>query len=150
MYEPDPTTARARGASPHPLAPGVRIHRLDVRLTQIAGRRFTDSGCVGFWSARGNSPPAALGPAPHSFVAALRQRNVQVAVGECVVETDASAAPIVLDLVRQMELPLVLAFNAGRLMVLQLEQLHRMGRPPDAVDALRPLVDERYTLVPRM
>jgi haloacid dehalogenase-like hydrolase len=38
---------------------------------------------------------------------------VQVAVGECVVETDASAAPVVLDLVRQMELPLVLAFNAG-------------------------------------
>jgi hypothetical protein len=31
----------ARGASPHPLAPGVKIHRLAIRPTTITGRRFT-------------------------------------------------------------------------------------------------------------
>jgi hypothetical protein len=37
---------------------------------------------------------------------------------------------------------------AGR--IRELEQLHRMGRPLDAADALRQLVDERFTRVPRM
>jgi hydroxymethylpyrimidine pyrophosphatase-like HAD family hydrolase len=60
----------------------------------------------------------SLGDAPGTFVEALRQRNVSVSVGQCVVETDASAAPVVLEIVRQMELPLVLAFNGGRLMIL--------------------------------
>jgi uncharacterized protein len=31
----------ARGATPHPLAPGVKIHRLAIQPTKITGRRFT-------------------------------------------------------------------------------------------------------------
>jgi hydroxymethylpyrimidine pyrophosphatase-like HAD family hydrolase len=85
----------------------------DLRVVDAV---VAENGAVLAFPESGRS--TALGAAPDSFVAALRQRNVQVTVGECVVETDASAAPIVLDLVRQMELPLVLAFNAGRLMVL--------------------------------
>jgi hypothetical protein len=30
----------ARGATPHPVAPGVKIHRMAIRPTQITGRRF--------------------------------------------------------------------------------------------------------------
>jgi hypothetical protein len=37
----DDVSWAARGASPHPLAPGVRIHRLAISPTQITGRRFT-------------------------------------------------------------------------------------------------------------
>jgi len=40
----DDVSWMARGASPHPLAPGVRIHRLAIRPTQITGRRFTVGG----------------------------------------------------------------------------------------------------------
>jgi SAM-dependent methyltransferase len=40
----DDVSWTTRGASPHPLAPGVRIHRLAIRPTQITGRRFTVSG----------------------------------------------------------------------------------------------------------
>ncbi len=38
--------------------------------------------------------------------------------GDCLVETTAEAAPIVLDVVRTLELPLALAFNRSRLMIL--------------------------------
>jgi len=40
----DDVSWTARGASPHALAPGVRIHRLAIRPTQLTGRRFTASG----------------------------------------------------------------------------------------------------------
>jgi uncharacterized protein len=30
----------ARGAAPHPLAPGAKVHRLAIRPTKITGRRF--------------------------------------------------------------------------------------------------------------
>ncbi len=52
------------------------------------------------------------------FTAALRERGVTLASGECVVETSAGAAPVVLEVIRALELPLVLAFNRSRLMVL--------------------------------
>jgi nitroimidazol reductase NimA-like FMN-containing flavoprotein (pyridoxamine 5'-phosphate oxidase superfamily) len=36
----DDVSWMARGATPHPLAPGVRIHRLAIKPTRITGRRF--------------------------------------------------------------------------------------------------------------
>jgi len=57
-------------------------------------------------------PPSA------GFLTELRARHVDFAVGECVVETDASAAPIILQVIRSLQLPLTLHFNRGRLMVL--------------------------------
>ena len=36
----DDVSWMARGATPHPLAPGVKIHRLAIRPTKITGRRF--------------------------------------------------------------------------------------------------------------
>jgi hypothetical protein len=60
-----------------------------------------------------------LGHPPYpAFVDELRRRGAQVSVGETVVETDASSADAALDVLRTLELPLILAFNRGRLMVL--------------------------------
>lgn len=69
---------------------------------------FPDSGR----SMRLHAPP------PPAFSAALRARGIEAVDGECLVETPADAAPAVLDVVRALELPLVLAFNRSRLMLL--------------------------------
>ncbi|HUU35437.1 MAG TPA: HAD family hydrolase [Vicinamibacterales bacterium] len=58
------------------------------------------------------------GPPDPAFVAELRRRGVSVTLGECIVEADAAAAPVILDVIRASELPLVLAFNRARVMVL--------------------------------
>src|ERR1035437_7805977 len=48
----------------------------------------------------------------------LSRRGIGFTAGQCVVEADASAAPQMLTVIRDLELPLVLLFNRGRLMVL--------------------------------
>jgi hydroxymethylpyrimidine pyrophosphatase-like HAD family hydrolase len=55
---------------------------------------------------------------PPSFFNELRNRGVDFAAGQCVVEMDAAAAPQVLAAIRDLELPLAMIFNRGRLMVL--------------------------------
>ena len=55
---------------------------------------------------------------PHAFVDELCRRGIQFQAGECVIEADAGAAPQILAVIRQLELPLVLVFNRSRLMVL--------------------------------
>lgn len=57
-------------------------------------------------------------PAPPKFIHELPRRGIAFTQGECVVEADAGAAPQILDVIRSLELPLVLLFNRGRLMVL--------------------------------
>ena len=57
-------------------------------------------------------------PPPPIFIEELRRRGVDFTAGQCVVETDAAAAQQVLSVIRGLELPLVLIFNRGRLMVL--------------------------------
>lgn len=57
-------------------------------------------------------------PPPALFLAALRQRSIPFDTGEIVVEADASHAPAILDAIRVLELPLMLAFNRSRVMVL--------------------------------
>jgi hydroxymethylpyrimidine pyrophosphatase-like HAD family hydrolase len=60
-----------------------------------------------------------LGHPPNSgVIEELRRRRIDIAVGESVIEADASAAPAFLDVVRTMEQPLILAFNRGRVMAL--------------------------------
>jgi hydroxymethylpyrimidine pyrophosphatase-like HAD family hydrolase len=59
----------------------------------------------------GHSPPQAL-------LDELRHHHVDFSFGDCVIEADASAAPKILEAVRKLELPLMLAFNHGRMMVL--------------------------------
>jgi hydroxymethylpyrimidine pyrophosphatase-like HAD family hydrolase len=57
-------------------------------------------------------------PPPASFLAELQRRGIPAAAGECLVETDAAWAPHILDAIREQELPLVILFNRGRLMIL--------------------------------
>jgi hydroxymethylpyrimidine pyrophosphatase-like HAD family hydrolase len=61
----------------------------------------------------------ALGdPPPPQFVDALRADGIRADVGRVVVEAGAADALRVLAVIRRLELPLVIAFNRGRLMVL--------------------------------
>lgn len=57
-------------------------------------------------------------PPPAVFLEELRRRGISFLAGQCVVETDAAAASAILSIIRDWELPLVLVFNRGRLMVL--------------------------------
>jgi hydroxymethylpyrimidine pyrophosphatase-like HAD family hydrolase len=55
---------------------------------------------------------------PQIFLEELRRRGVAFKSGQCVVEADASVAPAILATIRDLQLPLVILFNRGRLMVL--------------------------------
>ena len=57
-------------------------------------------------------------PVPPAFIAELQRREVPHREGHCLVDADAADAPALLDAIRALELPLVLIFNAGRVMVL--------------------------------
>jgi hydroxymethylpyrimidine pyrophosphatase-like HAD family hydrolase len=48
----------------------------------------------------------------------LVKEGIPFSVGQCVVEADATSAHEILTLIQRLELPLVLLFNRGRLMVL--------------------------------
>ncbi len=53
---------------------------------------------------------------PDSFIAELRRRGIPFAAGQCLIDADANDAPRLLEVVRTLELPLVLIFNRGRVM----------------------------------
>ena len=55
---------------------------------------------------------------PQVFFDELRRRGVAFTSGQCVVEADAGAALAILATIRELQLPLVVLFNRGRLMVL--------------------------------
>jgi len=57
-------------------------------------------------------------PPPQLFLGELQRRGIEFGAGECVVEADANSAPQILAVIRELELPLVVLFNRGRLMVL--------------------------------
>jgi hydroxymethylpyrimidine pyrophosphatase-like HAD family hydrolase len=56
-------------------------------------------------------------PAPE-LVDELRRRGIAFTAGQCLLETDAALAPQILAVIRELELPYVLLFNRGRVMVL--------------------------------
>jgi hydroxymethylpyrimidine pyrophosphatase-like HAD family hydrolase len=55
---------------------------------------------------------------PEAFLAELRRRSVLFRAGECLVDADANEAQRLLEVIRALELPLVLAFNKGRVMTM--------------------------------
>jgi len=57
-------------------------------------------------------------PIPGGFVDELRRRGVPHHPGECLVDADANEAPGLLNVIRTLELPLVLHFNGGRVMTM--------------------------------
>lgn len=61
----------------------------------------------------------SLAPAiKDSFVQELRRRGIPFHAGQCLVDADANEAPRLLEVIRSLEQPLVLAFNRSRVMVL--------------------------------
>jgi hydroxymethylpyrimidine pyrophosphatase-like HAD family hydrolase len=76
-----------------------------------------ENGAVVAYPGAGRSTQLAP-TAPGPFVTELWRRNLVPRVGACVVELPASDAEVVLQVVRELELPLTLHFNRGRLMVL--------------------------------
>ena len=57
-------------------------------------------------------------PPSHVLFDELCRRDVAINFGECIVEADAKDAPVLLQTVRQFELPLTLLFNRSRVMLL--------------------------------
>jgi hydroxymethylpyrimidine pyrophosphatase-like HAD family hydrolase len=109
----------------------VRAHRIAVVL--VTGRILSElrkvAGALDFVDAVVAENGAVLSlsggdsrlighPVLPIFLEELSRRGIGFTAGQCVVEADASAAPQMLTVIRDLELPLVLLFNRGRLMVL--------------------------------
>lgn len=75
------------------------------------------------------APPAAL-------LDALRARAIPHEVGQCLVECEARHARRVLELLHQLELPLTIHFNRGRMMVVP-QSVSKAGGLREALRALR-------------
>ena len=78
---------------------------------------IAENGAIVHFPDRGGTSIIAP-PAPMAFVDELRRRGIPFRAGQCLVDADANEAPRLLDVIRTLELPLVLVFNAGRVMTL--------------------------------
>jgi hydroxymethylpyrimidine pyrophosphatase-like HAD family hydrolase len=95
--------------------------RILEELRRVAGDlHFVDgviaeNGAVIHFADSGRT--SALAPLiPEGFVAELRRRGISFAAGQCLVDADANEAPRLLEVIRTLELPLVLIFNRRRVM----------------------------------
>jgi hydroxymethylpyrimidine pyrophosphatase-like HAD family hydrolase len=86
----------------------------DLRLFDCV---VAENGAVVAFPNAGRSTAHGHSPAP-AFLEELTRRGIKFARGECVVEADAELACQILSVIREMELPLVVLFNRGRMMVL--------------------------------
>jgi len=75
-------------------------------------------------------------PPPQIFLDELRRRGIAFNSGQCVVEADASLAPAILAVIRELQLPLAILFNRSRLMVLP-QAISKGTGLRDALDILR-------------
>lgn len=97
--------------------------RILDRLREAAGDlHFVDgvvaeNGAVVHFPDSGHTSVLAA-PMPAHFLAELRRRKISCEPGEALVDADAQESPRILEIVRTLELPLVLAFNRSRVMVL--------------------------------
>jgi len=96
--------------------------RILAELEQIAGDLHFVDAVVGengavLWFANGHTRQLSYSTSIQ-FLQELGRRGLEFKAGQCVVELDAAAASQVLAIIRELELPLVLLFNRGRLMVL--------------------------------
>ena len=110
------------------------VRRQGIAVVLVTGRRLADlhqvagdltcfdvvvgeNGAVLEFPSSGRH--VTIGHRPHpGVVRELQRRGVAVAAGESIIEAEAAAAPIVLDVIRTLEQPLVLLFNRNRLMIL--------------------------------
>jgi hydroxymethylpyrimidine pyrophosphatase-like HAD family hydrolase len=76
-----------------------------------------ENGAVVEFTASGYSRVIG-GPPPGTFLEAMRAERISFKAGQAIVEANASDAPRLLAIIQRLELPLVLVFNRGRVMVL--------------------------------
>lgn len=57
-------------------------------------------------------------PIPPAFAARLQKEGISFQAGQCLIDGDAGAAPRMLDVIRELELPIVLVFNRSRVMAM--------------------------------
>ena len=76
-----------------------------------------ENGALLHFPASGQDARLAHDP-PRAFLDALTARGVQFFVGRTIVDADASNAPVILSVIRDLELQLSLIFNQDRVMVL--------------------------------
>lgn len=111
------TTARKRG-----VLVVIVTGRILSELRQVAGCLDFVDGIVaenGAVVALSNGHVTLLGsPPPLSLIARLTERGIDFKVGRCVIEMDADFAGVAIALIRELELPLAITFNRGRMMLL--------------------------------
>jgi len=127
--------ARARG-----IVVAIVTGRILSELRQAAGDlEFVDAVVAenGAVLAFPNGQSRLIGhPPPQVFLDELRRRGIEFKTGRCVVEADASAAPRILAVIRELELPLVMLFNRSQLMVLP-QAISKGTGLREALNALR-------------
>jgi len=129
----DGTIAREAVLDPEVRAAIADVRAQGITVVIVSGRILSDlkqvAGDLGFVDAvvaeNGavlcfpNGHERLLGhPPPEVFLAELRRRGIAFSAGECIVEAEAASAQPILEVIRSLELPLVLLFNRKRLMVL--------------------------------
>lgn len=73
---------------------------------------------------------------PQVFLDELRRLGIEFRTGQCIVDTDAGSAEKILEVIKRLELPLVLLFNHGQLMVLP-QAISKGTGLREALNALR-------------
>jgi len=97
--------------------------RILSELRRVAGDlHFVDAvvaenGAVLHFPDSGHTSSLAS-PVSDVFLAEVRARGIEVMPGQCLVDGAAVDAPRMLDVIRALELPLVLLFNRGQVMIL--------------------------------
>jgi hypothetical protein len=100
----------------------VTGRRLDDLHRVAGGLHFVDgvvaeNGAIVHFPDSGHTSVLAP-PVPAPFAGELGRRGIPFAAGQCVVEADAGDGGRLLEVIRTLELPLVLVFNRSRVMVL--------------------------------
>ena len=78
---------------------------------------IAENGAVLTFPKSGRTFPL-VAPVPAALIEAVRMVGIEADVGQCVLEANAEEAERVLAVIRALDLPLVILFNRGRLMVL--------------------------------
>jgi hydroxymethylpyrimidine pyrophosphatase-like HAD family hydrolase len=111
----------------------ARARQRGVMVVIVTGRILSELrhkvGCLDFVDgvvaengavvALPNGHVMLLGTTPSlSLISKLTERGIDFKVGRCVVEMDADLADVAIELIRELELPLAITFNRGRMMLL--------------------------------
>ncbi len=129
----DGTIARDGVLDPEVKAAIVAARARGIVVVIVTGRILSDlkqaAGDLGFVDAVVAENGAVLAfpsgqtwlighPPSQPFLDELRRQGIEFKMGQSIVEAAADSAPQILDVIRSLELPLVLLFNRSRLMIL--------------------------------